>query len=117
MILDGKSLAREIENALAARVLDYQQKSGGAPPALATLLVGDDPASATYVRMKHSACARVGIRSLPVHLPADTDETTLVEALERLNREPTIHRSKAVGEPPLMLGISVFQRTKIRLFR
>ena len=63
-VLDGKALAKQIESELAGRVERIKTKSGGEPPILATILVGDDPASATYVRMKGNACKRVGMDSL-----------------------------------------------------
>ena len=67
LILDGKESARKVKSEVSAAVaeLDYQ-------PGLATVLVGDDPASHTYVRMKGNACARVGMESLKVVLPEAT---------------------------------------------
>lgn len=58
ILLDGKRLARQMEEELALRVQQLKDKTGGKPPILATILVGDDPASATYVRMKGNACQR-----------------------------------------------------------
>lgn len=66
IILDGKKLAANIEKDLAARVVTIKQKNGGRTPVLATILVGDDPASATYVKMKGNACKRVGMDSRKV---------------------------------------------------
>ena len=70
-ILDGKALAKECEAQLKARVEALKERTGKTP-ILATILVGDDPASATYVKMKGNACARVGMESLPVHMPKQT---------------------------------------------
>ena len=67
-MLDGKSLAQQIETELSARVTRLR-RAGGKAPILATILVGDDPASATYVKMKGNACRRVGMESLKVVLP------------------------------------------------
>ena len=61
IILDGKALAQQMETELAVRVQKVKDKSNGKSPILATILVGDDPSSATYVRMKGNACKRVGM--------------------------------------------------------
>ncbi len=79
IVMDGKRLAASCEPALASRVAALVQR--GHAPALATILVGDDPASATYVRMKGNACRRVGLGSLPVILPADTRTEQLRERI------------------------------------
>ena len=68
LILDGKGLAQQMEGELAIRVQRLKNKSNGRSPILATILVGDDPASATYVRMKGNACRRVGMESLRIVL-------------------------------------------------
>lgn len=90
LILDGKALALSIESQLAARVAALKERSGRTP-ILATLLVGDDPASATYVKMKGNACSRVGMDSLKIELPGSTSTTQLMEAIERLNANPDVH--------------------------
>ncbi|HSB95073.1 MAG TPA: tetrahydrofolate dehydrogenase/cyclohydrolase catalytic domain-containing protein, partial [Spongiibacteraceae bacterium] len=66
LVLDGKATAALWEAELTSRVAHLKQKSGGKTPILATILVGDDPASATYVKMKGNACRRVGMDSLAV---------------------------------------------------
>ena len=68
-VLDGKHVAALTEAELTERVSALKQKSGGRTPVLATILVGDDPASATYVKMKGNACRRVGMESLAIELP------------------------------------------------
>jgi methylenetetrahydrofolate dehydrogenase (NADP+) / methenyltetrahydrofolate cyclohydrolase len=93
MLLDGKALAAQIEQELKSRVQVVIQKMGGKIPVLATILVGDDPSSATYVKMKGNACKRVGLESLPVLLPAST--TT----------EELLGKIKELGENPLVRGI------------
>ena len=90
-ILDGKALAAAEETALAARVVALRQRNGGRVPILATILVGDDPASATYVRMKGNACRRVGMDSLKVELGPATTTAELLAAIEQLNRNPDVH--------------------------
>jgi methylenetetrahydrofolate dehydrogenase (NADP+)/methenyltetrahydrofolate cyclohydrolase len=90
-VLDGKSLSQEIEAELAARVAKILERSGGKPPILATILVGDDPASATYVKMKGSACRRVGMESLKVVLPQATSTAELLARIDELNANPGVH--------------------------
>ncbi|MDC0361972.1 bifunctional methylenetetrahydrofolate dehydrogenase/methenyltetrahydrofolate cyclohydrolase FolD [Halioglobus sp.] len=91
LLLDGKTLAAETEAALLARVEQLKAKSGGKIPILATILVGQDPASATYVKMKGNACRRVGMESLAVELPASTTTDTLLAKIEELNADPDVH--------------------------
>ena len=90
IVLDGSSLARELEQQLA-RCVDALTRRGGATPILAALLVGDDPASATYVRMKGNACKRVGMDSRRIQLPADTTTQQLLEHIDELNADPQVH--------------------------
>ena len=91
VVLDGKALAAEQERALAARVVALKARSGGRTPILATLLVGDDPASATYVRMKGNACQRVGMQSLRVELSSDTTTAELLARIDALNADADVH--------------------------
>lgn len=84
--LDGKGTAAAIKTELTERVAALRQR--GIVPGLATVLVGDDPASRSYVRMKHADCAEVGIASLQVALPADATQDDVRDALDRLNRDP-----------------------------
>ncbi len=91
IVLDGKALARQIETELAAQVQTLLAASSGQPPILATILVGEDPASATYVRMKGNACRRVGMESLPILLPAATTTEQLLQQIGRLNADPRVH--------------------------
>jgi methylenetetrahydrofolate dehydrogenase (NADP+) / methenyltetrahydrofolate cyclohydrolase len=90
IVLDGKALASKIEADLAARVAAIKARSGRTP-ILATILVGADPASATYVKMKGSACARVGMSSLKVELPATTTTEVLLAEIATLNANPDVH--------------------------
>ena len=85
MLLDGKTLAAQIEQELKNRVQVIIQKMGGKIPVLATILVGDDPSSATYVKMKGNACKRVGLESLPVLLPNSTTTEELLGKIKELN--------------------------------
>ena len=89
-ILDGKALAKSVESDLLARVEALKQKTGRTP-ILATILVGDDPASATYVRMKGNACRRVGMDSIRVEMPEQTTTEELLAKIDELNANPDVH--------------------------
>ncbi|MCA0893725.1 bifunctional methylenetetrahydrofolate dehydrogenase/methenyltetrahydrofolate cyclohydrolase FolD [Microbulbifer agarilyticus] len=91
LVLDGKALAQKTEEELSARVAAMKEKSGGQTPILATILVGDDPASATYVKMKGNACRRIGMDSLQVELPSSTTTEQLLAKIEELNSNPNVH--------------------------
>jgi methylenetetrahydrofolate dehydrogenase (NADP+)/methenyltetrahydrofolate cyclohydrolase len=91
LILDGKAVAAQTEAELLARVEKLKSNSGGKTPILATLLVGSDPASATYVKMKGNACERVGMGSLRVEMPSSTTTEELLAKIEELNSDPDVH--------------------------
>ena len=84
LVLDGRGLANKIEADLLTRVEALKTKTGRTP-ILATILVGDDGASATYVRMKGNACRRVGMDSLKIELPQSTTTEQLLAEIEKLN--------------------------------
>lgn len=90
-LLDGKALAKQIEAELAIRVENLKRRNGNRTPILATILVGDNPASVTYVRMKGNACSRVGIESLKIILPAESNTETVVEEIKKLNDNPDVY--------------------------
>lgn len=85
-ILDGKATRDEIFTDLEARVAALKEK--GITPGLGTILVGDDPGSASYVRGKHSDCAKVGITSIRRDLPADITQEELEATIDELNANP-----------------------------
>lgn len=89
-ILDGKALSKQLEQELISRVKKIKAKSGKTP-ILATILVGDDPASATYVRMKGNACQRVGMDSQKILLPEETTTEQLLSEIDKLNANPDVH--------------------------
>ena len=91
VILDGKSLAQASESELAERVAALKAQSGGQSPSLATILVGADPASATYVKMKQNACKRVGMDSITVELGEETTTDELLAKIGELNDDPNCH--------------------------
>ncbi|HOA54011.1 MAG: tetrahydrofolate dehydrogenase/cyclohydrolase catalytic domain-containing protein [Acetivibrionales bacterium] len=90
LILDGKALAKSVEQELAVRVERIKEKTG-TTPILATIIVGDDPASVTYVRMKGNACARIGMQSLKVELPEETTTEQLIARIQELNNDDNVH--------------------------
>jgi len=89
-IIDGKAIAAAIRGEIAQDVQDLLTKTGKAP-GLATVLVGERPDSATYVRMKKKACAEVGIQSFSVELPGDVSQEQLLQAVQALNANPDVH--------------------------
>ncbi len=91
IILDGKALAQKSETAFAERVAALKAANQNKSPILATILVGDDPASATYVRMKQNACKRVGMDSVAVELPSHTTTEELLSTVNELNANPDCH--------------------------
>ena len=88
-ILDGKSLAQLAEEDIKVHVSHLKKK--GITPTLATILVGLDPASATYVKMKQNACARLGMDSIAVELSKDTTTQELLNTIEKLNSDNSVH--------------------------
>ena len=90
ILLDGKAVAARTEAELSERVSKIKARSGQTP-ILATILVGDDPASATYVKMKGNACRRVGMESVAVELPSSTTTEELLTTIADLNTNPDVH--------------------------
>jgi len=91
LVLDGKSLSAATEAELSERVSALKAKNGGQAPILATILVGGDPASATYVKMKQNACKRIGMDSTKVEMGEETTTEQLLEKIEELNANPNCH--------------------------
>jgi methylenetetrahydrofolate dehydrogenase (NADP+) / methenyltetrahydrofolate cyclohydrolase len=89
-VVDGKAVAARVRAQVREEVAALAAETGGRVPGLATVIVGDDPASEIYVRNKHKACAEVGMRSLHHALPAETEEAELIELIERLNAEDDV---------------------------
>ncbi|WP_443054987.1 bifunctional 5,10-methylenetetrahydrofolate dehydrogenase/5,10-methenyltetrahydrofolate cyclohydrolase [Streptomyces sp. IBSBF 2394] len=89
-LMDGRDLARRIVETSAAAAEDIRRRTG-VSPCLATVLVGEDPASVTYVRMKQARCAKAGVRSRHVALPASVSTGGLVEAVTALSEDPDVH--------------------------
>ena len=102
MIIDGKALAADVEVETAQRVKKLAGR--GMVPGLATVLVGENPASQMYIRLKHSACSRVGIRSENVVLPTESTEAELIARIQELNGRPDING--ILLQLPLPKGLS-----------
>ena len=86
MILDGKAVSEK-----RLELLKEMIEESGLYPRLATVIVGEDPASQMYVRMKHRACERVGIGSIGIDLPADASTERVLEVVVKLNNDPDIN--------------------------
>jgi methylenetetrahydrofolate dehydrogenase (NADP+)/methenyltetrahydrofolate cyclohydrolase len=89
-IIDGKAIAAAVRERVRSEVAEYAERSGGRAPGLATVLVGEDPASEIYVRNKHKACEEAGIRSIHQGLAADTTEAQLLALIGELNDDPEV---------------------------
>ena len=88
-ILDGKGLAQIAEQEIKSKVSEL--KTQGVTPTLATVLVGVDPASATYVKMKQNACLRLGMESIAIELGKDTTTDELLKTIQQLNDDKKVH--------------------------
>ncbi|MGX6511675.1 bifunctional 5,10-methylenetetrahydrofolate dehydrogenase/5,10-methenyltetrahydrofolate cyclohydrolase [Rhodococcus sp. SJ-2] len=88
-IVDGRTVAAELLDTVTHETAQFVHQHGRRP-CLATVIVGDDPASHTYVRMKRNRCGSVGIESRYVELPIDTTTTTLIEEITALSADPTV---------------------------
>lgn len=88
-LIDGTAVARSVREQVACDV--ERLTAGGLRPGLAVVLVGDDPASAVYVRSKGKACEEAGIHSVTIKLPAETSQAELIAQVDALNADPAIH--------------------------
>ncbi|WP_445001122.1 bifunctional methylenetetrahydrofolate dehydrogenase/methenyltetrahydrofolate cyclohydrolase FolD [Halomonas mongoliensis] len=88
-LIDGKSIAARVRQQVARQV-QARRDAGGRAPGLAVVLVGEDPASAVYVRNKHNACVEAGIESFQHRLPAETSQAELEALVDALNADPAV---------------------------
>ncbi|MDO8185740.1 bifunctional methylenetetrahydrofolate dehydrogenase/methenyltetrahydrofolate cyclohydrolase FolD [Conexibacter sp. JD483] len=88
-LIDGRAVARKVRDEVAAQVAAFTAETG-VTPGLATVLVGEDPASAVYVANKRRASVEAGIADLHRHLPADVSQDELVAQLQELNADPSV---------------------------
>jgi len=89
LIIDGKTVSAAVEAETAARVAALKER--GVTPGLAVVLVGEDPASQSYVKMKERDCERLGIRSFDAKLPADISQERLCDIIDGFNADPHVH--------------------------
>ena len=89
-LIDGKAVSKAIQNEIKAEVEQLQAKHDRAP-GLAVVLVGENPASQTYVKSKRKTCKRIGFKSFEFDLPADTSEAKVLEIIDELNNNPEIN--------------------------
>ena len=89
-IIDGKLVSKKVREELTAEIESFKASSGKTP-GLAVIVVGNDPASAVYVRNKHKACLEVGITSYQIEYPEETTEKELLEKIDRLNADPNVN--------------------------
>ncbi len=87
-LIDGKTISDKIKSNLVDEV--KKLKASGITPGLAVLLVGDDPASHTYVKMKESSCEKTGIYSIVHKMPSDISQEKIIETIEMMNKNPNI---------------------------
>ena len=89
-IIDGKLISKKLREELIVEILDFKTQYG-ITPGLAVIMVGNNPASAVYVRNKHRACAEVGITSYQIELPEQTSEDELLSKIDELNSDENVH--------------------------
>jgi methylenetetrahydrofolate dehydrogenase (NADP+)/methenyltetrahydrofolate cyclohydrolase len=91
IILDGRAVAEQLAATLATETAALKRVNGGRTPILATILVGDDPSSATYVKMKGNACRKIGMDSRAIVLTQTTTTEELLAQIDELNADPDVH--------------------------
>lgn len=89
-IIDGKLVSNKLREELKIEIAEFKNNYG-ITPGLAVIMVGDNPASAVYVRNKHKACADVGITSYQIELPSETSENELLSKIDELNADKNVH--------------------------
>jgi len=90
IVLDGKAIAKEVQENVAATIVEMKEKHG-VTPGLAAVLVGENPASQMYVKMKRNRCAEVGMESFLYELPGDASQEELEDLIAQLNADPKVH--------------------------
>src|SRR5437763_3750881 len=100
-LIDGRAIAEKVYVDLRREIAELKAK--GITPGLAVVLVGDDPASRAYVRSKDKMCRELGLHSLKLELPASTTQTELLNRVEQLNADASIHGILVQSPPPAYL--------------
>lgn len=109
IIIDGKAVSAELRRHLTEETKHFQS-TYGITPGLAVVLVGNDPASQIYVRNKKRACEEIGYRSFEYTLPEETSETELLQLIDRLNRDDTVHGILVQSPVPKQIDEKKVQR-------
>src|SRR3989440_9157820 len=97
-LIEGRAVAEKVYAELRGEIAAL--KSSGYTPGLAVVLVGDNPASRAYVRLKDKMCRDLGLHSVKLELPADTTQEALLARVAELNRDPAIHGILVQSPPP-----------------
>src|SRR5678816_1050228 len=97
-LIDGRAVAEKVYGDLRSDIAEL--KTRGLTPGLAVVLVGDDPASRTYVRSKDKMCRELGLHSVKLELPATTAQEELLAQVAALNRDPAVHGILVQSPPP-----------------
>ena len=108
-LIDGRAIAEKVYVDLRVQIADL--KSKGVTPGLAVVLVGDNPASRTYVRSKDKMSRELGLHSVKLELPASTTQSELLARVEELNRDPKIHGILVQSPPPKQIDEAAIVRT------
>jgi methylenetetrahydrofolate dehydrogenase (NADP+)/methenyltetrahydrofolate cyclohydrolase len=108
-LIDGRTIAEKVYVDLRREIAELKTK--GVTPGLAVVLVGDDPASRAYVRSKDKMCRELGLHSVKLELPASTTQTELLQCVEELNADPTIHGILVQSPPPAHIDEVAIVRT------
>ena len=108
-LIDGRAVAQKVYAELREEIANL--KSRGSIPGLAVILIGDDPASRTYVRAKDKMCRELGLHSVKLELPATTTQEELLARVEELNRDPQIHGILVQSPPPPQIDEAAIVRT------
>jgi len=107
-LIDGRSIAEKVYVDLRREIADL--KSKGVTPGLAVVLVGDNPASRTYVRSKDKMSRELGLHSVKLELPASTTQSDLLNRVEELNRDPKVHGILVQSPPPKQIDEAAIVR-------
>src|SRR3984893_18499545 len=107
-LIDGRAIAEKVYVGLRRDIAELKAK--GVAPGLAVILVGDNPASRTYVRSKDKMCRDLGLSSVKLELPATTTQSELLARLEEFNRDPAVHGILVQSPPPKQIDEAVIVR-------
>jgi methylenetetrahydrofolate dehydrogenase (NADP+)/methenyltetrahydrofolate cyclohydrolase len=107
-LIDGRAVAEKVYVDLRAQIADL--KSKGVTPGLAVVLIGDNPASRTYVRSKDKMSRELGLHSVKLELPASTTQSELLARVEELNRDPKVHGILVQSPPPQQIDEAAIVR-------